>query len=254
MVTYSGASEMCSLTSKLIFALFALVSTVVSSTTKGSVPLLTSTFDKIVPKFKVSLVKFDVTYPYGDKHDEFVKVAEESQNTHDFLVAEVGVQDYGDKENADLAERFGVKKDDFPVLKLFLAGKEEPITYSGEFKADDIKAFVKKNSGIKLQLKHCLPEFDALASKFMKEENKEAQETILAETKKLQEELTKEVDKKSADVYVKMMQKVLERGKAFVESETERVKNIRNGKITNAKKEELQGRLNIIGSFVKDEL
>ncbi|XP_077533539.1 endoplasmic reticulum protein 29-like protein wbl [Haemaphysalis longicornis] len=239
---------------KSILLLIALSRSTYASNTKGSVQLLTSTFDKIIPKFKVSLVKFDVTYPYGDKHDEFVKVAEESQNTPDFLVAEVGVQDYGDKENADLAERFGVKKDDFPVLKLFMNGQEEPTTYKGEFKADDIKAFVKKNSGIKLQLKHCLPQFDELAAKFMKEEDKTKQEAILADAKKLQEAAEKEADKKSADVYIKMMQKVLERGKAFIDSETERVKNIRNGKITPAKKEELQGRLNIIGSFVRDEL
>lgn len=238
-----------------IFLCVALVSsTAFATSTKGSVSLLTSTFDKIVPKFKVTLVKFDVTYPYGEKHDEFVKVAEESQNTPDFLVAEVGVQDYGNKENADLAERFGVKKDDYPVLKLFVSGQEEPVTFSGDFKADEIKAFVKKNSGIKLQLKHCLPKFDELATKFMKEEDKAKQEGVLAEAKKLQESLEKEADKKSADVYIKMMQKVLERGKGFIDSETERVKNIRNGKITPAKKEELQGRLNIIGSFVRDEL
>ncbi|KAK8775989.1 endoplasmic reticulum resident protein 29-like [Amblyomma americanum] len=239
---------------KSILFLVALASTAYASNTKGSVPLLTSTFDKIVPKFKVTLVKFDVTYPYGEKHDEFVKVAEESQNTPDFLVAEVGVQDYGDKENSDLAERFGVKKDDFPVLKLFISGQDEPVTFKGDFKADEIKAFVKKNTGIKLQLKHCLPQFDELAAKFMKEEDKTKQEGILSEAKKLQESLEKDADKKSADVYIKMMQKVLERGKGFIDSETERVKNIRNGKITPAKKEELQGRLNIIGSFVKDEL
>ncbi|CAN7938834.1 unnamed protein product [Ixodes hexagonus] len=225
-----------------------------ASTTKGSVPLLTSTFDKIVPKFKVTLVKFDVTYPYGEKHDEFVKVAEESQNTPDFLVAEVGVQDYGDKENMDLAERFGVKKDDFPVLKLFVSGQSDPVTYDGEFKADDIKGFVRKHSGVKLQLKHCLAAFDSLASQFMAAEDASSQEAHLAEAKKLQGTLEKEADKKSADVYIKMMQKVLERGKAFVKSEAERVKNIRNGKITSTKKEELQGRLNIIGSFVRDEL
>ncbi|CAN7988637.1 unnamed protein product [Ixodes pacificus] len=244
---------MCSLT--LFLGLFAvLASGTVASTTKGSVPLQTSTFDKIVPKFKVTLVKFDVTYPYGEKHDEFVKVAEESQNTPDFLVAEVGVQDYGDKENMDLAERYGVKKEQFPVLKLFLSGQDEPVLYEGEFKADDIKAFVKKHSGIKLQLKHCLSEFDQLASQFMAAEGASSQEALLAEAKKLQGSLEKEADKKSADVYVKMMQKVLERGKAFVKSEAERVKNIRNGKITSTKKEELQGRLNIISSFVRDEL
>lgn len=239
----------------LFFGLFAvLTSGTLASNTKGSVPLQMSTFDKIVPKFKATLVKFDVTYPYGDKHDEFVKVAEESQDTPDFLVAEVGVQDYGDKENMDLAERYGVKKDDFPVVKLFMSGQQEPVTYDGEFKADDMKTFVKKHSGIKLQLKHCLTAFDKLATQFMDAEDSSSQENLLTEAKKLQGSLEKEADKKSADVYVKMMQKVIERGKAFVKSEAERVKNIRNGKITTTKREELQGRLNIISSFVRDEL
>lgn len=50
----------------------------------------------------------------------------------------------------DLAERYGVKKEQFPVLKLFLSGQDEPVLYEGEFKADDIKAFVKKHSGTRL--------------------------------------------------------------------------------------------------------
>ncbi|XP_064459845.1 endoplasmic reticulum resident protein 29-like [Ornithodoros turicata] len=234
--------------------LLAVVSTVSASPTKGSVPLQTSTFDKIVPKFKAALVKFDVTYPYGEKHDEFAKVSDESQNTPELLIAEVGVQDYGDKDNMDLAERYGVKKDDFPVLKLFLSGQNDPVAYTGEFKADDIKGFLKKHAGVKLNLKHCLPKFDELAEKFMKEEDKAAQEKILEEAKTLQSTLEKDSEKKSGDVYVKLMQRIVERGKAFVKSEAERVKNIREGKISSTKKEELQGRLNIISSFQHDEL
>jgi hypothetical protein len=32
------------------------------------------TFDKLMSKFDASLIKFDVAYPYGDKHEEFAKV------------------------------------------------------------------------------------------------------------------------------------------------------------------------------------
>lgn len=56
--------------------------------------------------------------------------------------------DYGEKENADIAEKYGVKKDDFPVYKLFVKGKDEPVTYTGDVKnADDIKKFLIRESG-----------------------------------------------------------------------------------------------------------
>lgn len=58
--------------------------------------------------------------------------------------------DYGDKENADIAERYGVSKDNFPVLKLFVDGTPEPFTYSGEFKADEIRNFIKQHSSMML--------------------------------------------------------------------------------------------------------
>lgn len=59
--------------------------------------------------------------------------------------------DYGDKDNSDLAAKYDAKKDDFPVLKLFLQGTESPFTFqSGAFKADEIKKFVKQHSGITL--------------------------------------------------------------------------------------------------------
>lgn len=57
-------------------------------------------------------------------------------------------EDYGDKENADLGERFGIKSDDYPEYRLFIQGKSEPIKYTGdEGKSDKIKQFVAKETG-----------------------------------------------------------------------------------------------------------
>jgi endoplasmic reticulum protein 29 len=58
------------------------------------------------------------------------------------------IADWGEKENADLATRFDIKKDDFPEYRLFLQGKDEPVAYTGdEARSDDIKKFVVKESG-----------------------------------------------------------------------------------------------------------
>ena len=66
------------------------------------------------------MVKFDVAYPYGDKHEEFAKFSKAAAEDENLFVAEVGIKDYGDKDNADLAERFNVKKEDYPVVILFI--------------------------------------------------------------------------------------------------------------------------------------
>ena len=41
-----------------------------------------------------------------------------------------------------------MKKDDFPAYKLFVEGKDKPLTYKGDVKnADDIKKFLIRESG-----------------------------------------------------------------------------------------------------------
>lgn len=45
------------------------------------------------------------------------------------LVSEVAVKDYGDKENVNLAQKYNVVKEDYPVLLLFKDGKSEPFRY-----------------------------------------------------------------------------------------------------------------------------
>lgn len=85
---------------------------------KGCTPLDGLSFDKLINKFKVSVIKFDVAYPYGDKHEEFAKFAKSGADMEDLFVGEVGIKDYGDKDNVELADRFNVKKDDYPVVIL----------------------------------------------------------------------------------------------------------------------------------------
>lgn len=75
-------------------------------------------------------------------------MSEAAYNVNDLLIAEVGVKDYGDKENSELAERYQINKDDFPVVKLFVEGKNEPFTFTGEFKAENIQKFIRLNSGV----------------------------------------------------------------------------------------------------------
>jgi len=218
---------------------------------KGAVNLDAFTFEKVIPKFKVALVKFDSAYPYGEKQDEFVKVAADVKSTPELILAEVGVRDYGEKENEDLANRYSVKKDDYPVLKLFLNGDlSKPVTFDDkDFKADNIKAFIKKHSNIRLLLDYCVQELDEIANKFP-DASKDQQKKMIEDAKKKASALTLEKDKKSAQVYVKIMEKALERGNIFFDSEHERVKNILSGKVTDAKKSELQGRINILQSFL----
>lgn len=95
--------------------------TVLAGEYRGYVELDDLTFDKIIRKFSAVLVKFDIAYPYGEKHETYCKFAEQNVHIDDFLVATVGIKDYGDLENSKLAERFNVGIE-YPVIKLFNNG------------------------------------------------------------------------------------------------------------------------------------
>ncbi|KAI1293707.1 Endoplasmic reticulum resident protein 29 [Halotydeus destructor] len=220
---------------------------------RGAVQLDALNFDKVVPKFKASLVKFDVPYPYGDKHDEFGTVTKELAATGDLLIAEIGVQDYGERENEEISNRYGLTKDDFPALLLFKSSLLEPVKFTvsdADFKADKIKSFIRQNTGIRLLLEQCVESLDVIAEQFIATDCKVGREKLLEQAKSAAANLELDSEKKAADIYVKLMQKILERGNAFVESEQERVKNLLEGKVSDAKKSELKIRVNILQSFV----
>lgn len=78
------------------------------------------TFDRIVSKFSTVLVKFDVAFPYGKKHDEYVQFARELSESKksDAIATIVGIKNYGQPTNDMLAERFRISNQ-LPAIKLF---------------------------------------------------------------------------------------------------------------------------------------
>ncbi|XP_052797761.1 endoplasmic reticulum resident protein 29-like [Mya arenaria] len=238
------------MTMLLILAIFAFFSAVSADVVKGAVQLNSGVFDKIVDKHKAVLVKFDETYPYGDKQDAFKKVAEACISQSDLLIAEVQVADYGEKDNMDLAERFKVptNKDAHPTYLLFLQGRDEPVKYEGDkLQADDIKKFIMKESGLWIGLPGCLEQFDVLVKQFfLPSANRDE---LIARGEEQAKLLSKDVEKTSSDMYIKIMKRVAEKGTGFVDSEIERLEKLRSGKLSDKKKEQLADRLNILATF-----
>ncbi|KAK2576279.1 hypothetical protein KPH14_005645 [Odynerus spinipes] len=224
---------------------------------KGCVPLDSYSFDKVISKFKAAIVKFDVAFPYGDKHEQFGKIAATTKDSQDLLVAEVGVKDFGNKDNADLAKRYNIKKEDFPAVLLFLQGKTEPVRFIAEkdadFTADNIKRFVKSKSGVYLGLPGCVEQLDRLAEEFKASVESNRQE-ILNKAKVFEETLP-EAQRAAAKVYVKTMERILERGDIFVQTEQTRLEGLLKGKLSDEKKRTMEERRNILQSFTyRDEL
>ncbi|XP_058790407.1 endoplasmic reticulum resident protein 29 [Phymastichus coffea] len=224
---------------------------------KGCVQLDSHNFDKIIPKFKAAVVKFDVAFPYGEKHEEFGKIAAATKDAVDLIVGEVGVKDFGNKENSDLAKRYNIRKDDYPVILLFVQGKTEPYRFTAEtdadFTADNIKRFIKKKTDIYLGLPGCVEKLDKLADEF-KSANEKDRQAILNKAKVFEETLPEE-HRPAAKVYVKMMEKIMDKGDVFVQTEQTRIDGLLKGKLSKEKKRNMEERRNILQSFThRDEL
>ena len=229
----------------------------------GCTPLDELSFDKLISKFYASLIKFDVAYPYGDEHEEFAKIAKEAAESPDLFIGEVGIKDYADRDNEALKKRFNINKDDYPVAILFVHNKDEKIlekyTYDGKFTAEDLKKFVRKNSGIYLPLPGCIEEFDKLVDKLLVV-SKDERAGVLTEAEVLWDKTHGPRMSKRADIYVKIMRKIVDSDTDFVTKEVERVNKLLKGKVSADKKEELEEKMNILKSFValtkkvKDEL
>lgn len=242
----------------------------------GAMKLDNYTFDKMLSVPGLSLmVKIDKSYAYGEKEDAFKEVAKLAYPVKNFIVAEVPVSDYGDKENDDLRERFKLKTDDFPAFFLFKAGRssDDGIKFEGfpdptarkpaswdddedgpweppmlsEVTATNLVMWLKKQ-GIKMPSIGTIAELDEVVHKYMKAPS----DALIAEAKKLAE--TEFPNDKKAPVYIKIMEKVKEKGAEYLDKELGRVQKISAGKVTPEKKTELDDKIRILNVFLtKDE-
>ncbi|CAH0548903.1 unnamed protein product [Brassicogethes aeneus] len=238
----------------LVLCFLSVVS--VNLACKGCVELDEYNFNKVLSKFKAVLVKFDIAYPYGEQHDTFSEVSKDIRSVNDLIFAQVGIKDYGDKDNEELGKKYGIQgKDDLPALRLFVDGKE-PISPPDDFKWNEeyFKGFLRDNTGIYIGLQGCLEEFDKYALEFIKSSKKEA---LYKKALKAADNLKTETDKKTAVIYTKYMNKVIEKDTSFINQENLRLnKLLKEGKINENKKTEIVQKLNILKSFKlpKDEL
>jgi endoplasmic reticulum protein 29 len=234
----------------LLAALLAGLAPAVAGTAQGAVKLDNYTFDKVMAIPGQSfLVKFDKSYPYGEQEDEFKELCKLAYGVPSFIVAEVPVQEYGDKENDDLRERFGIDKESFPVYYLFNEASKDGLKYPGKVTAADISSWLRRNK-IKMPTIGTIEELDALVKQFFTDGM--ADGTVAAAKKTAEEQFTND---KKAPLYAKIMQKIKEKGENYVATESARVTKLLAGKLTPEKSAELSDKIRILGVFAaKDEL
>ena len=128
---------------------------------------------------------------------------------------------------------------------------------SDDFTEENLKSFIKQKSGIYLPLPGCLEEFDELAARLVAADTAGEKGKVVAEAEKA---LAAAADKSKAEIYVKIMRKMVKEGAGVPEAEMTRIKKvIEGGKVSEDKKKSMKQRLNVLRAFTqtqptKDEL
>jgi len=209
----------------------------------GAVKLDNYTFDKVIGlPGQTVLVKFDKSFPYGDKEDEFKELCKAAYTAPNFFVGEVQVGEYGDMENDDLRKRYELSADDFPVFLLF-RGPKDMQKYAGSVTAADISVWLRRN-GVKISTTGTIAELDELVQKFIKGD---LADSYIAEAEALAEG-TYKGDSKAA-LYIKIMKKIKEKGVGYIATETARLQKVMQGNLTPEKMQELSLKVRLLSTF-----
>ncbi|ALC40658.1 wbl [Drosophila busckii] len=217
----------------------------------GCVDLDELNFDKTVARFPYALVKFDIAFPYGEKHEAFAAFSKAAHKvTGELLVATVGIKDYGELENKALGERYKVDEKNFPGIYLFRGNVADYTVYPAHLDVtlDNLKSFVSSNTQLYIGRDGCLKQFNDALLNFANKPDSE-QLKLLQQLATLQSTLTLPEEQQSGKVYLLFMRKINQLGYDFVEEETKRLLRLKAGKVTAEKKLELAHKLNILETF-----
>ena len=216
---------------------------------RGIIKVDNTTFDRIVDGSRNVLVRFDKEYSYGDAADAWKDFAVTvGESSADLLSVDVPVGDYGDKDNSDISERYGVFADDFPKFFLFQKGTPstgKPVKFEGENHKEGLIRFVQEYSNVWIGLPGQVESLNTLASEFVKASEKAA---VISKAEEAAGACNAN-DADAAKYYVKIMNKASASGD-FVSKETTRLQNmIDDASVKPAKKEQFKRRLNVLSAF-----
>lgn len=138
---------------------------------------------------------------------------------NDLLIAEVRIQEYGDKKNQEFDRRFRLPPKSLPELILFERIKDKEsgkvdfkeIRYGGPTDKDSLVTFLRaKAPTVMPVLPGCLKEFDRLAERYMRAKSEKEREVVHAKTIRKRDQMREDGDPpinvESASRYVKLMQ------------------------------------------------
>ncbi|XP_017051767.1 protein windbeutel [Drosophila ficusphila] len=235
----------------LLLAAFHSIPSTLAISCAGCVDLDELNFQKTVERFPYAVVKFDIAFPYGDKHEAFAAFSKAAhKTTKDLLIATVGIKDYGDLENKALGDRYKVDDKNFPAIFLFKGNVDEYIQLPSHMDVtlDNLKAFVSGNTPLYIGRDGCIKEFNDALKNYANIPDDE-QLKLIEKLQSKQEKLTNAEEQQSAKAYLIYMHKIHELGYDFLEEETKRLLRLKAGKVSDAKKLELLRKLNILEAF-----
>ncbi|EDV37129.1 uncharacterized protein Dana_GF11580 [Drosophila ananassae] len=235
----------------LLLTALHLIQSSVAISCGGCVDLDEINFQKTVERFPYAMVKFDIAFPYGEKHEAFGAFSKAAHKvTKDLLVATVGIKDYGELENKALGERYEVDDKNFPAILLFKGKADEFVRFPSHLDVtlDNLKAFVSSNTPLYIGRDGCIKEFNDALKNYANLKD-EAQLKLIKQFEAKQEQFTNPEEQQNAKAYLVFMRKIQDQGYGFVEEETKRLLRLKAGKVTETKKLELLRKLNILETF-----
>ncbi len=190
-------------------------------------------------------------FQHGDENDAFKKVtsAITGNSALSLLVGTVGIQEWGDKNNFDLAEKHKVStSSDWPVYMFFPAKSKKGVKYEQDKKSKDAILRFLREQKVPIRLAGRIDQLDALAKDFMA--NKDGRAEILKKAEAVEVGEKRTATKK---LYLSIMQKIIDEGNSYVKSERKRLNNLLKEKdIKPEKKGQTEKRANILQAFADE--
>jgi len=208
---------------------------------KGIIGLDEYTFDKIIDGSKNVLVEF--MNQAWETTPDLETVGREFASSNDIIIAK-----FINSANEDFVKRFNFKPEESPSLRFYPKGSTTPENFlvsAKGVKGDDIVELLR------IRLNPNLKELKALAAEFVTEDAKRNELLKKAET------LTKSfsgVDADYAKQIIKNMQKILEKGISYVETEKSRLTKLsQSSSVSEKTRNDFNKKISILNAFTQEK-